>query len=102
VIVLVTGQVVTVSYVTMVVLAESPGSEEEPGRTPDGPGVVTTVTVLPVGVPPVGVFPVGVFPVGVFPVGVFPVGVFPVGVFPVGVFPVGEFSVGEGVGVATH
>lgn len=94
-IVLVTGQVVTVSYVTMVVLAESPGSEEEPGRTPDGPGVVTTVTVLPVGVPPVGVPPVGVPPVGASP-GVPPEGV------PVGEFPVGEFSVGEGVGVATH
>lgn len=66
-IVLVTGQVVTVSYVTMVVLAESPGSEEEPGRTPDGPGVVTTVTVLPVGVPPVGVSP-GVLSEGVPPV----------------------------------
>lgn len=84
-IVLVTGQVVTVSYVTMVVLAESPGSEEEPGRTPDSPGVVTIVTVLPVGIPPVGVSP-GVLPEGV----------------PAGVFPVDEFSVGEGVGVATH
>jgi hypothetical protein len=53
VMVLVTGQVVTVSYVITVVTVP-PGSEEEPGRTPDGPGVVLT-EVLPVGVPPVGV-----------------------------------------------
>lgn len=55
-IVLVTGHVVTVSYVTTVVVAGPPGSDEEPGRTPDGPGAVLIgeLAEFPVGVPPVG------------------------------------------------
>jgi hypothetical protein len=95
VIVLVTGHVVTVSYVTTVVVAGPPGSDEEPGSTPDGPG---TVLIGELSELSVGVFPVG----SDEEPGRTPDGPGAVLIGELAELPVGVPPVGAGVGVAGH